>query len=112
MGDCSFLVLHSRLPLLGGASAYCGCSCVCPLEKILLPDVKMMHYDPLESESAPCALELEKTVGQESIKDRCVENMDFDLTSQGERDKKEQDVRKIDKPQFKLTVNLLCINSK
>ena len=84
MGDCSFLVLYSRLPLLGGASAYCGCSYVCPLEKRLLPDVKMMHYGPLESESAPCALELGKTVGQESIQDRCVENMDFDLKSQGE----------------------------
>ena len=70
MGDCSFFVLYSRLPLLGGASAYCGCSYVCPLEKRLLPDVKMMHYGPLESESAPCALELGKTVGQESIKDR------------------------------------------
>ena len=70
LGDLSFLVLYSRLPLLGGASAYCGCSYVCPLEKRLLPDVKMMHYGPLESESDPCALELGKSVGQESIKDR------------------------------------------
>ena len=85
MGDLSFLVLYSRLPLLGGASAYCGCSYVCPLEKRLLPDVKMMHYDPLESESAPCALELEKNcrtgVNQRPVG---VENMDFDLKSQGE----------------------------
>ena len=29
-----------------------------------------------------------------------------------ERDKKEQEGGKIDKPKFKLTVNLLCINSK